>query len=131
MQTFCTIQQYEAKYGPVADEGVLTECLGDASAQIRVELDKAHIAYDDPDEELADRLMRVCRSMTNRILPSGDDDGIPVGATQVSQTSGPFSQQYTLGTAYSTPRMLDSEKDMLGITHGGKVGWAPMVGSGS
>ena len=127
MESFCTIAQYEDKYGPVADEKKLDECLGDASALMRVALSKAHIDYKNPSEDFADRLMRVCRSMTNRIMPS-EDDGIPVGATQVSQTAGPFSQQYTLNATYSTPRMLDSEMDLLDIPHKGRAGWTPLGG---
>jgi hypothetical protein len=112
MQLFCTVEQYEAKFGPVDDEGVLTECLGDASAVIRRALTKAGIGYADPDEDLADRMMRACRSMANRCMPSTD---IPVGATQASTVIGPFSQQYTLGKAYGTPMLQKSECELLGI----------------
>lgn len=122
MEPFCSVAQYEAEYGAVADEEKLLERLGDASALMRVKLSKAHIDYEDPSEDFADRLMRVCRSMTNRIMPS-DDSSIPVGATQVSQTAGPFSQQYTISPGYSSPKMLESECDMLGITNPARMAW--------
>lgn len=121
MQLFCTVEQYEAKYGPVDDEGVLTECLGDASAVIRHALTKAGIGYADPDEDLADRMMRACRSMANRCMPSDAD--IPVGATQASTVIGPFSQQFTLGKAYGTPMLQKSECELLGIHCTARSAW--------
>lgn len=121
MQTFCTVEQYVAKFGPVEDEGVLSECLGDASAVIRQALSKAGIDYAEPDEDLADRMMRACRSMANRCMPSDAD--IPVGATQVSTTTGPFSQQVTLGKTYGTPMLQKSECELLGIHCAARSFW--------
>lgn len=125
MEPFATTGDYEARFGEVADTGLLSECLDDASAAMRARLDAAGVDYSDPDEDFADRLMRVCRSVANRLMPSGDT--MMQGATQVSTTAGPFSQQFTLGTPYGTARLLPSELDLLGIGGGG-VGWARLGG---
>ena len=57
--------------GGEADRGMPAGCLMDATLAIAAVLDKNHVDYSAPSEEFADRLMRVCRSVANRILPSG------------------------------------------------------------
>jgi hypothetical protein len=122
---YATIDQYEARYGTVADEAMLQECLDDCSAVIDAELDRRGVDYADPSESFADRLMRVCRSMANRVMPSDGAD-IPVGAKQASFTAGPYNQQFTFSTAYGTPKMLPSELALLGIG-GGRIGCGKMA----
>ena len=119
MDPFAKISDYTARFGEVSDTGLLAECLDDASAVMRARLDAAGVDYSEPTEDYADRLMRVCRSMANRIYPSGED-AIPAGATQASITAGPYSQQFTFGGAYGTPKLLASELALLGI--GGSKG---------
>jgi hypothetical protein len=123
--SYATIDQYEARYGTVADEAMLQECLDDCSAVIDAELDRRGVDYVDPSESFADRLMRVCRSMANRVMPSDGAD-IPVGATQATITAGPYSQSYTMATTYGTPKMLPSELALLGIG-GGRIGCGKMA----
>lgn len=116
MNSFATVNEYTARYGEVSDEEVLEECLADASAAIRSVLDKAHVDYSEPTEDFADRLMRVCRSVANRILP--EDSSIMQGVTQMSTTAGPYSQQYTFSSSYGTPKLLMSELNLLGVGSG-------------
>ena len=128
MEPFATVEQYEARFGPVANQGMLAECLADASAAIRVALDKAHVDYSDPSEDLADRLMRVCRSMANRVMPSGTD--VPAGVTQETMTAVGFSHSMSFTPSYGTPKPLPSELALLGVS-GSRIGWAPLAGDGS
>ena len=128
VEPFATVEQYEARFGSVADRGMLAECLADASAAIRVTLDKAHVDYSDPSEDLADRLMIVCRSMANRVMPSGTD--VPAGVTQETVTAVGFSHSMSYTPSYGTPTPMPSELALLGIG-GGRAGWAPLAGDGS
>lgn len=113
--SYATVEQYEARYGAVSDVDMLQECLDDCTASINVELSKRHIDYSDPSEEFADRLMRACRSMANRVMPAEGGSDIPVGATHASFTAGPYNQQFTLRVPYGTPKVGDYEKSLLGI----------------
>lgn len=126
MEAFATVAQYDARYpGREADDGMLSECLMDATLAIAAVLDKNHVDYSAPSEEFADRLMRVCRSVANRILPSGMD--VPVGATQMSVSAGSYQRQYSIAGAYGTPKLIASELSMLGLG-ASRVGWAPLGG---
>lgn len=116
MDSFCTVEQYVARYGAVTDVDMLQECLDDCSAVIRARLDRAGIDYSEPDEDFADRLMRVCRSMANRVAP--DDSFLPAGVSQASMSAAGFSQSMTFSTAYGTPKLVESELDLLGIPDG-------------
>ena len=126
MTPFCTVAQYTARYGSVSDTTMLLACLEDCTAQICAELDAREIDYDDPSESFTDRLMRVCRSMANRVMPASGGEDVPVGVSQMSETTGPYSMQYTFATSYGTPKMLPSEMRMLGI--GARVGCGRMGG---
>ena len=123
MDAFATVSDYEARFGPVADAAMLEECLMSATVAI-IRAVGTRLDYDNPDDTLEYALMDVCRSVANRIMPSGTD--IPVGATQMSTTAGPYQQTFSLPTAYSSPKLLPSELAMLGL--GARVGWAPLGG---
>lgn len=124
---YATIEQYEARYGVVSDADMLQECLDDCTAIINAELSRRGIDYADPSDDFADRLMRACRSMANRVMPDEGASDIPVGATQVSVTAGPYSQQYTLATTYGTPKVGDAEKLLLGIA-GARINFGALAG---
>lgn len=127
MQTFATVEQYDARFpGRTATDEMLTECLADASAAIVQVLDDRGVDWANPTEELADRMMRVCRSVANRIMPSGSD--LPVGVTQMSVTAGSYQETFSRPNTYGLPKLLASELYMLGVG-GSRVGWAPMGGS--
>lgn len=123
---YASVTQYEARFGEVSDTSVLEECLEDCTAVINAELDRRGISYVNPSADFADRLMRVCRSMANRVMP-GQTADIPVGATQASFTAGPYNEQFTLATTYGTPKMLPSEMDLLGIG-GARIGFGALAG---
>lgn len=126
MAAFATVGQYEARFGAVDDEGLLSECLDDASAAIRLAASRAQLDVSDPDEDLADRLMRVCRSVANRLMPAGDSQ-VMQGVTQMGVTAGSYTEQYTFQSSYGTAKLLPSELDMLGIGPG-RAGFLPLAG---
>jgi len=126
MEAFATVSQYDARYpGREASDEMLAECLMDATLAITAVLDRNHVDWSDPSDEFADRLMRVCRSVANRILPSGMD--VPVGATQMSVSAGSYQRQFSMPGAYGTPKLIASELSMLGLG-ASRVGWAPLGG---
>lgn len=128
--SYATVTQYEARYGSVASTAILQECLNDCTAAINAELDRYGIDHSTPSEDYADRLMRACRSMANRVMPIEGDADIPVGATQASFTAGPYNQQFTLASAYGTPRVNADERILLGIPSG-RIGCGLIVGDDS
>lgn len=119
MEAFATVGQYEARFGQVADAALLGECLDDASAAIRMALSEAGMSWEDPSEDFADRLMRVCRSMANRLMPA-EGSAVPQGVTQMGMTAGSYSEQITFQSSYGTAKPLPSELALLGI--GGSAG---------
>lgn len=125
--SYATVDQYEARYGAVSDVGMLQECLDDCTVAINIELARRHVDYADPSDEFADRLMRACRSMAKRVMPDEGASDIPVGATQVSVTAGPYTQQYTLARTYGTPKVGDEERLLLGIA-GARIGFGALAG---
>lgn len=118
--SYATTAQYVARYGSVSDTSMLQECLDDCTAEIDLQLTKRGM---NPDDISDGNLMRACRSMANRVMPSeGADMGdIPVGATQASFTAGPYNQQFTLKVPYGTPKLGDYERGLLGI--GARIGF--------
>ena len=124
---FASVEDYTNRYGSVADEGMLLECLDDCSALMESEMDRRGVSYVNPSYAMADRLMRVCRSMAYRIMPKQDVTDVPVGATQMSVTAGSYTQSVTFGATYGTPKMLDADYRMLGIG-GARIGFGAMAG---
>lgn len=131
MASFASAEQYVARYGTVPHERreMLDECLADVSAYIRQELAKYGVSLDDIDAEYADVLMRVTRSVTNRIMPRETSAAteIPIGASQLSMTAGSYNKQVTFSAPYGTPKLLDSERRMLGIV-ASRAGWTDLAG---
>lgn len=126
MAAFATVEQYEARFGAVEDHALLAECLDDASAAIRSAASRARLDVSEPDEDLSDRLMRVCRSVANRLMPAGDAQ-VMQGVTQMGVTAGSYTEQYTFQSSYGTAKLLPSELDMLGIGPG-RAGFLPLAG---
>lgn len=125
MEPFATKEQYESRFGEAGDKTMLAQCLEDATAAIMAEFAKRHvdIAAKLEDEMFADACMRVCRSVANRIMPGGVD--VPLGASSVAETDGPYSRTVSYAPAYGLPKLLPSELSMLGIG-GGRAGWGRM-----
>ena len=126
MDAYATVEEYEARFGKADDEAILAECLADASAAIAAAMAKAGIAIDASDDDQADRLMRACRSVANRLVPSG----VPAGVTQSSMSAGSFSESYSYGTSYGLPKLLQSELALLGIASGTGRSLRPRMGFG-
>ena len=119
MEPFATIEQYEERYGAVEDDVALSACLEDASAAIVSVLEKHGLTPADMADDPAERLMRTCRSVAHRLMPAGDAGvDVPMGAESASVTAGPYTQSFTFGSSYGTPRLLPSELEMLGIGGG-------------
>ena len=112
--SYATVEQYQARYGAVSDTSMLQECLDDASAAINAALTRAGIDYTQPSEDFSDRLMRVCRSMANRVMPTDND--IPQNVTSMSMGAVGFSESYNFVTTYGTPKLIKSDYEMLGIS---------------
>ena len=112
--SYATVAQYEARFGTVSDTEMLQACLDDCTTAINVKLDNAGIDHASPSEDFATRLMMVCRSMANRVMPASPAD-VPVGVSQMSMSAGPYQQSWTYTSAYGTPKMLPSEMELLGI----------------
>lgn len=125
MEPFATVEQYEARFGEVDDKSMLGQCLDDATAAIRTEFAKCHVDINAKleDELFADACMRVCRSVANRIMPGGVD--VPLGASSVAETDGPYSRTVSYAPSYGLPKLLPSELSMLGLG-GGRAGWGRM-----
>lgn len=125
MEPFATAEQYEARFGEVDDKSMLGQCLEDATAAIRAEFARRHVDISErlKDELFADACMRVCRSVANRIMPSGVD--VPLGASSVAETDGPYSRTVSYAPSYGLPKLLPSELSMLGLG-GGRAGWGRM-----
>lgn len=125
MEPFATAKQYEARFGEVDDKSMLGQCLDDATAAIRAEFARRHVdmAAKLEDELFADVCMRVCRSVANRIMPSGVD--VPLGASSVAETDGPYSLTVSYAPSYGLPKLLPSDLSMLGLG-GGRAGWGRM-----
>ena len=104
---------------------MLAQCLDDATSAIRAEFANRHVDINAKleDELFADACMRVCRSVANRIMPGGVD--VPLGASSVAETDGPYSRTVSYTPSYGIPRLLPSELSMLGLG-GGRAGWGRM-----
>ena len=113
MVPFASAEDYEARYGDADDPEALAEVLMDATREIAAELDKAGIAYAEPDPGFADRLMQACRSMAYRAV--GQSSSAPIGATQYSQGAGGYTESYTFGNPYGEVYMSKAERRLLGL----------------
>lgn len=55
----------------------------------------------------------ICCAMVQRAM-SADESGLPPGASQVNDTTGPFTSGYTFSNPLGDLYLLDSEKRSLG-----------------
>jgi hypothetical protein len=118
---YCSVAEYEARYGAVGDERLLAAVLDDASDV----MDAAFEAAGKPASSVsARRLCRVCRQVAYRLMPQDTSmpTGIPAGVASASTTMGPFSQQVTFARPYGTPRLQYEELRALGLGGGATAG---------
>lgn len=116
MVPFCSVEDYQVRYGAVDDTTALQACLEDATDVICAELESSDIDYTDPSESFTARLRRVCRSVARRAF--GADAGgcdVPFGATQMSETNDFATASYQLANPYGDLFLTQAEKDSLGI----------------
>lgn len=114
MEPFATVEQYEARFGEVDDHDLLSEVLMDVTRLIASELARSGIPIDD-DEQTADLRMQVCRAAAYRTMGQEADATLPIGATQYSQTTGPYSESVSIGNPYRDVYLTKTERRMLGI----------------
>lgn len=114
MEPFATVEQYEARYGDVADMDILLEVLKDATREISAALERAGIDYENPSELFAENLMQVCRSMAFRSVGTSEVS-TPFGATQFSQGVGDFSQSFSFKNPYGEVYISKAERRLLGL----------------
>ena len=122
---YCTVAQYEARYGTVQDEDQLYECLMDATRSLDMAIRQRGRDSEEFDPDL---LMQACRQMAKRCAPADGSADIPVGVTQASFTAGPYNQQFTLASPYDSPKVTASELDLLGIG-GARIGCGLIAGA--
>lgn len=64
---YCTVAQYEARYGTVQDEDQLYECLMDATRSLDMAIRQRGRDSEEFDPDL---LMQACRQMAKRCAPA-------------------------------------------------------------
>lgn len=114
--SFAGPESYRALYDTGMDDARLQGLLDRASRDIASELRQAGIGYADPDEDFAADLADVACAMVHRAV--GEDSAgcdIPFGASQFSQTGGPYTQSATLANPYGDMFMTKAERRKLGI----------------
>jgi len=121
-EPYCSVEDYQMRYGAVDDLAQLEECLMDATRLLAVELGRRGIDAADVDDGL---LMQACRQMANRVVPT-DAAAVPAGATNVSRTVGPYTYQLGFSRPFGSPKVTDAELDLLGL--GARIGWARIGG---
>jgi hypothetical protein len=119
MDAFATFEDVQTRYPAVSsdEQGRVTALLGDATALVAGELERAGIPYKDPSELTAAALKSVCCAMVVRALPANSSDGY-VPYTQQQTTAGPFSQSFTLSNPNGELYLTRSERKRLGLGGG-------------
>jgi len=133
MVAFCTVEQYEARYGEVEDETVLEEIIKDASRKIAAECDRCRINWRDPDDpDYEDKLMQSCRDMAHRaFIYESADSSVPYGATNYSQSVDGFSENMSFtasgSSGYGDVFITKAERKLLGLykRHIGQISLIP------
>ena len=107
---YATVEDVQARMTRTLSEGEISVCsrlLGDAAVQID--------SYNQNADESVKELVS-CR-MVIRALGDGQSDGVPIGATQGSQSALGYSQSWTIGGGGGTGELYVSkeERRMLGV----------------
>lgn len=109
---YATVEDVQARMTRTLSEGEISVCsrlLGDAAVQID--------SYNQQADEIVKELVS-CR-MVIRALGDGQSDGVPIGATQGSQSALGYSQSWTIGGGGGTGELYVSkeERRMLGVAN--------------
>ncbi len=122
---YADVSDYVALYGAVADSDMLAAKLDASSTVIDAELAARGRTADEVDPDL---LRLTCCQMAERCMPKGGSD-IPAGATQMTETVGPYSHSFGFSAPYGSPKLLPDElRLLLGFGTGARMGWATLGG---
>lgn len=116
---YCDIDDYERRYGEVADVEVLAEILADAEGLVLSTITAHGIDFRHANADYLRLVKQVIRSVAHRVVVAEGRDDIPLGASQFSQSADGFSEQFGFtsgGSAgFGNVYMTSAEKIMLGI----------------
>lgn len=108
---FALVSDIEARWRDLstAEEGRASVLIDDASAMLEQLVD-----VDATDTKQAELLKAVCCNMVIRAMSASDYDAF--GASQMSMTAGPYTQQFTYANPSGDMYLTKMEKRLLGIT---------------
>lgn len=108
---FADVSDIESRWRELStdEEARATTLIDDASAML-----SALVAVDETDEEQAELLKMVCCNMVIRAMSASEYDAF--GASQMSMTAGPYSQQWTYANPSGDMFITKMEKRLLGIS---------------
>ena len=108
---FADVSDIESRWRELStdEEARATTLIDDASAML-----SALVAVDETDEEQAELLKMVCCNMVIRAMSASEYDAF--GASQMSMTAGPYTQQFTYANPSGDMYLTKMEKRLLGVT---------------
>lgn len=108
---FADVSDIESRWRELStdEEARATTLIDDASAML-----SALVAVDETDEEQAELLKVVCCNMVIRAMSASEHDAF--GASQMTMTAGPYSQQWTYTNPTGDLFVTKMEKRLLGIS---------------
>ncbi|MGL4941404.1 Gp19/Gp15/Gp42 family protein [uncultured Bifidobacterium sp.] len=111
IKAFATVSELESGWheltGPERDKAVVL--LSRASRRIR----STCPGWREAERREPGLCADICCAMVQRAM-SVDESGLPPGASQVNDTTGPFTSGYTFSNPLGDLYLLDSEKRSLG-----------------
>lgn len=113
-EAFATASDYRSRFPETSSsDEVIDAALLDASLQIADVLDHAGIEWDNPTEREAFTYKAVCLNAAHRAIGADENEVVPFGATQFSQSASPYSFSATMGNPYGEVKLWPSEKERL------------------
>ena len=108
---FADVSDIESRWRELStdEEARATTLIDDASAML-----SALVEVDETDEEQAELLKMVCCNMVIRAMSASEYDAF--GASQMSMTAGPYTQQWTYSNPSGDMFITKMEKRLLGIS---------------
>lgn len=108
---FADVSDIESRWRELStdEEARAATLIDDASAML-----SALVVVDETDEEQAELLKMVCCNMVIRAMSASEYDAF--GASQMSMTAGPYSQQWTYANPSGDMFITKMEKRLLGIS---------------
>lgn len=108
---FAAVSDIEARWRELStdEEARATTLIDDASAML-----SNLVAVDEADQEQAELLKMVCCNMVIRAMSASEYDAF--GASQMSMTAGPYTQQWTYSNPSGDMFITKMEKRLLGIS---------------